>query len=153
MLQELILREAEERDLPEIIRLLSEDELESSREFLSNPLLKSYQVAFQEIMEDKHQMLCVLEYRDHIIGTCHLTVIPYLSFKGSRRLNIEDFHVDKRVQGQGIGTWMMQKAISIGREKRCKIIQLTTNKSRSNAITFCKDLGFKATHEGMKLYL
>lgn len=33
------------------------------------------------------------------------------------------------------------------------IIQLTTNKERPEALRFYEKLGFKATHEGMKLYL
>jgi len=33
------------------------------------------------------------------------------------------------------------------------IIQLTTNKKRVDAKRFYEQLGFEATHEGMKLYL
>ena len=33
------------------------------------------------------------------------------------------------------------------------MVQLTTNKSRTEARTFYEKLGFEATHEGMKLYL
>jgi GNAT superfamily N-acetyltransferase len=56
-------------------------------------------------------------------------------------------------QGQGVGTWMIQKAIDLGKKKGCKIIQLTTNKKRSRAKVFYERLGFTPTHEGMKLYL
>lgn len=79
--------------------------------------------------------------------------MPSLSFQGSRRLNLENIHIDKRHQGQGVGTWMIQQAIAIGCEKGCKIIQLTTNKKRSRAKSFYEKLGFVASHEGMKLYL
>ena len=79
--------------------------------------------------------------------------MPSLSFKGSWRLNIENIHVDKRFQNQGVATWMLQKAMDLGRERGCKIVQLTTNKKRSRAKVFYEKLGFIATHEGMKLYL
>jgi ribosomal protein S18 acetylase RimI-like enzyme len=153
MLTDLILRSAEETDLPEIVRLFREDELGATREVLSDPLPQSYHHAFQEIQEDKNQTLLVVEHKEKVIGTCLITVMSSLSFKGSRRLNLENIHVDKSLQGQGVGTWMIEKAIAIGREKGCKIIQLTTNKKRLSAKAFYEKLGFVATHEGMKIYL
>ena len=153
MLDNLILRTADKRDLPQLVRLLAEDALGTTREVLTEPLSENYHLAFQEITEDKNQTLLVVEYDHTVIGSCHLTVIPSLSFQGSRRLTLENIHIDKRYQGQGIGTWMIEQALALGREKGCKIIQLTTNKERFRAIAFYKKLGFKATHEGMKLYL
>ena len=153
MLNDLILRPATASDVPEVIRLMCEDELGATRESLSNPLAQSYMLAFQEIAKDKHQSLLVVEHKGKTIGTCHLTFIPSLSFKGSKRLNIENVHISKPVQGQGIGTWMLQKAITLGREKGCKIVQLTTHKKRTLAKAFYEKLGFEASHEGMKLYI
>lgn len=151
-LNNLILRNAKKEDLQDIIRLYMEDELGVTRESLSNPLLPSYQEAFLTIQEDKNQTLFVIEYHQEIIGTCHLTFMPSLSFKGSMRLNLENIHIDKRFQNQGVGTWMLEKAIAMGKQKKCKIIQLTTNKNRTKAKIFYEKLGFQATHEGLKLY-
>ncbi|MBP6952306.1 MAG: GNAT family N-acetyltransferase [Alphaproteobacteria bacterium] len=153
MLKTLSLRHATEADLPEIVCLLAEDELGSTREFLSDPLLPSYRRAFHAIMEDKNQVILVVDYHEKVIGICHLTFMPSLSFKGSWRLNIENIHIDKKFQNQGVGTWMLQKAIHKGREKGCNIVQLTTNKIRSRSKIFYEKLGFTASHEGMKLYL
>lgn len=153
MLHDLTLRPATINDLPEIVRLLCEDELGVARESFSDPLLPSYYEAFQEITEDKNQLLLVVESENKILGTCHLTFMPSLSFKGSKRLNIENIHVCKHVQGQGIGTWMIEKATLIAKEKGCKIVQLTTHTKRVRAKAFYEKLGFKASHEGMKLYL
>lgn len=146
----LAIRPAEEKDLPDIIRLFAEDELGSTRESLSNPLHPSYHQAFQAITQDKNQALMVVTDNEKVIGTCHLTFIPSLSFKGSWRLNIENLHVDKTVQSQGVGTWMLQQAIKMGKAKGCKFVQLTTNKKRVRAKSFYEKLGFVATHEGMK---
>ncbi len=153
MLNHLTLRPATASDVPNIVQLLYEDEIGITREFLSDPLLPSYYEAFQDITEDKNQILLVVEYKDEIVGTCQLTCIPSLSYKGSKRLNIENVHVKKRVQGQGVGTWMIKKAIELGRERGCKSMQLTTNKRRPHAKAFYEKLGFKASHEGMKLSL
>lgn len=153
MLKTLSLRRATATDLPEIVRLLIEDELGATRECLSDPLLPGYRKAFQAIIEDKNQAILVVDYNEKVIGACHLTFMPSLSFKGSWRLNIENIHVDKKFQNQGVGTWMLQKAIHKGREKGCKIVQLTTNKKRFHSKIFYEKLGFIASHEGMKLYL
>lgn len=150
---ELTLRFAEKKDLPEMIRLLIEDELGATREHFSDPLLASYREAFRAIRKDNNQALLIVEYQNQVIGSCHLTFTPSLSFKGSWRLNIENIHIDKKFQNQGVGTWMLQRAMDLGRERGCKIVQLTTNKKRFRAQAFYKKLGFEATHEGMKLYL
>lgn len=153
MPNDLTLRPASINDLPDIIEILNDDELGATRESLTNPLLPCYYQAFQEILEDKNQILLIVESKNKVIGTCHLTFMPSLSFKGSKRLNIENIHVGKHFQGQGIGTWMIEKAIVLGQEKGCKIVQLTTNKKRVRAKVFYEKLGFTASHEGMKLYL
>ncbi|HUX79082.1 MAG TPA: GNAT family N-acetyltransferase [Alphaproteobacteria bacterium] len=153
MPNDLTLRPATTNDLPNIIRLICDDELGVTRESFTDPLLRSYYQAFQEITEDKNQMLLVVESQNKVIGTCHLTFMPSLSSKGAKRLNLENIHVGKHFQGQGIGTWMIEKVIVLGQEKGCKIIQLTTNKKRVSAKAFYEKLGFTASHEGMKLYL
>lgn len=153
MLNSLIFRPGEEKDLAAIIRLFVADDLGANRELLSEPISQSYTRAFHEIMADKSHHLLVVEFEQQIIGTCHLTVLPSLSFQGSRRLNVENVHIDKKFQNQGVGSLMIQKAIGIGKDKGCKIIQLTTNKKRVLAKTFYEKQGFIASHEGMKLYL
>jgi len=44
----------------------------------------------------------------------------------------------------------VEKAIATGKERSCKVVQLTTNKKRTQAKSFYEKLGFKATHDGMK---
>jgi hypothetical protein len=39
------------------------------------------------------------------------------------------------------------------RNRKCRIVQLTTDKRRSDAHRFYESLGFVASHEGMKLLL
>ena len=48
---------------------------------------------------------------------------------------------------------MIEFAVNWGFDQGATIIQLTTNKERPDALRFYEKLGFKATHEGMKLYL
>ena len=48
---------------------------------------------------------------------------------------------------------MFEWATQVCKEKGAHLIQLTTDKKRPKAIQFYKDLGFNASHEGMKLHL
>jgi ribosomal protein S18 acetylase RimI-like enzyme len=68
-------------------------------------------------------------------------------------MNIEAVRISKDFQGHGFGKYMINKAIEIAKKNDVKIVQLTTNKIRVKAKKFYEDLGFKASHEGMKLYL
>jgi ribosomal protein S18 acetylase RimI-like enzyme len=149
----VIMRPATRADLVEIVRLLADDELGSGRERLAEPLPAGYEQAFATIETDPNNELIVAEQGGVVVGTMQLTVIPSLSFQGSRRLQIESVRVDGRYRNQGIGRLMMEWAIERAREKNCRLVQLTTHKSRTDAHRFYARLGFVASHEGMKLDL
>lgn len=146
-------RKATLNDLPRLIELLLEDELGSSRESRSSELDGGYIKAFHKIDSDPNQYLMVVENGDEIIGTCHLTIMPSLTFIGSTRMQIEAVRVAGKYRGQKIGSWMFDQAISYAKENDVSIVQLTTNKKRPKAKHFYEKLGFEASHEGMKLYL
>jgi len=82
-----------------------------------------------------------------------LTFTPSISFQGGRRCTVESVRVDAAHRGQGIGHRMMLWAIERAKEKNCISVQLTTNHDRSDAHRFYADLGFTASHVGMKLKL
>jgi N-acetylglutamate synthase-like GNAT family acetyltransferase len=146
-------RKARVADLPRLIELLLEDELGASRESKSAESDKNYTKAFHKIDSDSNQYLMVVENGDEIIGTCHLTIMPSLTFIGSTRMQIEAVRVAGKYRGQKIGSWMFDQAISCAKEHDVSIIQLTTNKKRPKAKHFYEKLGFESSHEGMKLYL
>lgn len=146
-------RKATIEDLRPIINLLLEDELGQTRESKMSGLDPRYVDAFHQIDGDQNQYLMVVEGVDEIIGTCHLTIMPSLTFTGKTRMQIEAVRVSGKYRGKKIGEWMMQQAIAYGKEHGATIIQLTTNKKRPRAKTFYKGLGFEPSHEGMKLYL
>lgn len=127
-----------------------EDELGKSREHMGQDIDESYIKAFEQIAADPNQYLIVVESGGSIVGTCHLTIMPSLTFKGSTRMQIEAVRVSQSVRGQKIGEWMMREAFAYGKYRGAAIIQLTTNKKRPRAKQFYERLGLVATHEGMK---
>jgi GNAT superfamily N-acetyltransferase len=53
----------------------------------------------------------------------------------------------------GIGQQLIEWAIGRARQRGCRIIQLTSDKSRTDAIRFYERLGFVSSHEGLKRHL
>lgn len=79
-------RKAQIGDLTEIIKLLADDKLGRTREQTGNEVAQEYLDAFAKIDSDPNQYLMVLENDGEVIGTCHLTLMPSLTFSGSTRL-------------------------------------------------------------------
>jgi ribosomal protein S18 acetylase RimI-like enzyme len=146
-------RRAAREDLPEIVRLLSDDFLGRARERYENPLPESYIKAFEEIEADKNNELIVAETGGEILGTLQITFTPSISFQGGKRATIESVRVDEKYRRRGIGKKLMLWAIKRAREENCFAVQLTTNAERADAHRFYENLGFKGSHLGMKLYL
>lgn len=139
-------------DLPRLLELLADDALGKNREAVgSNETC--YVQAFEAIDRDSNQHLLVGELEGKVIAMLQLTFIPGLSRRGALRANIEAVRVDSALRGKGIGNWLMREAIHLARERGCSLIQLTSDKSRTDAHRFYDRLGFVGSHEGFKLKL
>jgi GNAT superfamily N-acetyltransferase len=147
------LRRAVRDDLTQIIALLADDALGAEREELTQPLADPYTRAFETIDADPNQELVVAHADGAIVGVLQLTFVPYLTHRGSWRAQIEGVRVHSSHRGTGTGTEMLQWAIARARERGCRIVQLTTDKRRPDALRFYESLGFRSTHEGLKLDL
>lgn len=150
---ELKYRSANFEDLESLVALLSNDLLGRKREDASVPLNSAYIEAFEAIVRDLNNELLVVELENSLVGMLQITFIPYLTHIGSWRCLIEGVRIHTDYRGQGFGEKIFEYAIEQARNKGCKIVQLTSDKQRPDAIRFYKKLGFKATHEGFKLVL
>jgi len=146
----LVFRKALGIDLPEIVRLLADDELGMKRED-GNGELSSYRSAFLDIDADPNQLLCVVESDGQVVGTLQLTFIPGLSRGGAKRGQIEAVRVARDRRNEGIGRAMFDWAIEKCHVENCSLVQLTTDKARPDAHRFYESSGFEASHVGYKL--
>ena len=147
-------RKATRNDVNEIVQMIADDELGKTRENFQIPLPVAYLQAFENIDKDPNQELIVVENeKSEIIGTLQLSFIQYLTYRGGIRAQIEAVRIRKDHRGLGLGKTMFEWAIVQSRKRNAHLIQLTTDKKRPKAIKFYEDLGFKATHEGMKMHL
>ena len=150
----MILRRARREDVPAIVGLLQDDFLGATRESPKGAALPdSYYAAFDAIERDPNVELVVAEAEGRVVGTFQMTILTHMSFRGSRSAQLENVHVAADRRGRGAGREMMEWAIARARQKSCARVQLTTNKARKDAHRFYERLGFRATHEGMKLAL
>ena len=149
----IVFRSALLADVPAIVALLADDELGSQRENIGMPLDPRYVDAFQAIEADANQRLVVVADGDEIIGTLQLSFIPGIARMGSWRGQIEAVRIAAHRRDSGLGQKMFDWAISECRSRGCNLVQLTTDKSRTDAHRFYEKLGFKASHEGYKLAL
>ena len=149
----MIFRKAIKKDISTIVKMIADDELGITRENFKIPLPPEYSKAFENIVTDNNQELIVVEdENEEVIGTLQLTFIQYLTYRGGIRAQIEAVRIRKDKRGLGIGKEMFQWAINRAMEKKAHVLQLTTDKKRPEAIKFYEDLGFKQSHEGMKIH-
>lgn len=147
------MRRATAADLPGIVALLADDDLGRGREDASPAGLPRYRAAFAELERDPNQMPVVVVEGAQVIGYLQITFIPGLSRQGMWRGLIESVRIDKARRGQKLGEALMGYAIDQCRARGCKLVQLTTDKTRADAHRFYARLGFVTSHEGMKLSL
>lgn len=146
-------RTATRDDLPTMVALIADDQLGQARDDAGLPLDQRYLDAFAAIERDPNQILAVVEQAGAIIGCLQITFIPGVSRRGAWRGQIESVRVARAKRSGGIGTAMFEWAIEECRRRGCSLVQLYTDKSRKDAHRFYERLGFKASHEGMKLAL
>ena len=149
----LIVRRAKRTDLAAIIALLADDALGTRREQPGPPLHPRYQQAFDAIDRDPNQFLVVAVAGDRVVGCLQLSLVPGLSRVGMRRGQIESVRVASSMRGSGLGRRLIDWAIQECRSRGCGLVQLTTDKSRADAIRFYESVGFVSSHEGLKLQL
>lgn len=168
-----LIRRATKSDVPRLVSLLRDDALGAGREGSGAEEVAGYQHAFGLIDADPNQLLIAIDdvtngSDNHhaggqtqpsdarstaIVGTLQLTLIPSLSRRGSTRLQIEAVRIGTHAQGLGLGTAVFDWAHNCGRRFGASLAQLTTDKSRTDAQRFYAQLGYEASHEGLKLDL
>ncbi|MFV0798871.1 GNAT family N-acetyltransferase [Brucella anthropi] len=149
----IAIRKAAAADVAAIVAMLADDALGAQREDASLPLRDSYRSAFVAIDSDPNQLLAVVEHDGEVIGCMQISFIPGLSRMGMWRGQIESVRIASHIRGGGVGRQMIVWAIEQCRERGCGLVQLTTDKSRSDALRFYQSLGFTDSHEGLKLSL
>jgi ribosomal protein S18 acetylase RimI-like enzyme len=150
-MSQIILRPARGDDVAAIIAMLADDHLGRARERLENPLPTLYYDAFERLSRDPNIQLMVAEEGGNVVGCLQLCILPGLSSQGASRGLIEDVRVASDRRSRGIGEQLVQWAVSEARSKGCKLVELLTHHTRSDAQRFYERLGFARSHVGMTI--
>lgn len=145
------LRRATAADLPALVALLADDPLGRAREAAHD--LQPYRRAFAMIEADPNQLLVTVTALGEVVATLQLTLLPGLSRGGALRMQIEAVRVRADQRGRGMGAALLTWALDEARRRGCDLVQLTTDRSRADALRFYERLGFVASHDGLKLAL
>lgn len=149
-MSEAVFRRATAADVPAIVALLADDVLGAARESPGDP---AYDAAFAAIAADANQLLAVADLGGRIVGCLQISFIPGISHRGAWRGQVESVRIGADQRGSGLGRRMMAWSMEQCRARGCRLVQLTTDKSRADARRFYESLGFVASHEGMKIRL
>ena len=149
----VVFRRARGDDLAVVVALLADDELGRERETSGAVLDEAYRAAFEAIDRDPNQLLAIAERSGRVIAVLQLTFIPGITHRGMWRGQIEGVRVAGDQRGSGVGRAFLQWAIGECRKRGCGLVQLTSDKRRTDAQRFYHALGFRPTHEGYKLAL
>jgi GNAT superfamily N-acetyltransferase len=145
------LRRATSADLPALVALLADDPLGRTRE---DPVdLAPYERSFAQIDADPHQLLVVGASGDDVVAMLQLSFLPGLSRRGALRAQVEGVRVRADRRGRGTGAALIGWAIEEARDRGCAVVQLTSDRSRTDAHRFYERLGFVDSHAGLKLAL
>jgi ribosomal protein S18 acetylase RimI-like enzyme len=148
---QIIVRPARRDDVAAIITMLADDHLGRARERLEEPLPEIYHEAFERLSRDPGIQLVVAEEGGRVVGCLQLCILPGLSSQGASRGLIEDVRVASDRRSRGIGEQLVQWAVGEARERGCKLVELLTHHTRTDAQRFYERLGFARSHVGMTI--
>lgn len=155
-MSDLSFRDATPADIPTMIELSHAGDARGAETPPLDPASLTdprYRAAFDAIAADPAHRLVVAERDGEVVGTLQITFIPGLPNFGMKRGLLENVHIRADLRGGGYGSQMVQWAVERCREAGCGMIQLTSNKVRTDAHRFYRKLGFAQSHEGFKLRL
>ncbi len=138
MNQHLHLRKAHKNDIPGILHLYSQLEIDDGQ-ILD---LKDAEKIFTKFSHYPNYHLYVAELDKAIIGSFALLIMDNIGHMGAPSAVVEDVVVEPTMQRKGVGRKMMEHAIMLAREAQCYKLTLSANIKRERAHAFYQSLGF-----------
>jgi GNAT superfamily N-acetyltransferase len=136
---EVEIREALVGDLPHILSLYSQPEMDDG---MVLPLEQAEGI-LNRIKSYPDYNVYAAVYKQEIVGTFALLIMDNLAHMGAPSGIVEDVAVKRGMQGMGIGRQMMGFAMNVCRGKGCYKLVLSSNMKREKAHLFYEKLGFE----------
>ena len=143
-------RDAMLEDLPDVVRLLSDDVYGATREVEALPLDPRYVAGFAAMVAQGGRLVLTVD-DGAIVGCLQLNILYGVAAMGSCVAQIEGVRVASARRSKGIGRAMIGHVVGLARAAGCRTVQLTTRVERADAQRFYERLGFARSHAGYKL--
>lgn len=150
-MNQVIIRRAEERDIPRLLELYRQLSLDPTAE-VPEPSLEACRKALSAIYDSPGRELLVAEEDGQVVGTATLLITPSLIHGARPWAVVEHVVVEEKLRSRGIGRELMEYAAKKAGVAGCYKMMLCSNKKRQDAHRFYRSLGFTATHEGFHRY-
>ena len=139
MTDSLTFRPAIEPDLPEVLRLYAQPDMDDA-EIL--PLADATQIWARMAAYPNYKLYVALQ-GTQVVGTLALLIMDNLGHLGAPSAVVEDVAVDPAWQGHGIGKAMLRHAIALAAQSGCYKLALSSNLKREKAHAFYDSLEFE----------
>lgn len=149
----LRIRRATGGDLDAVLEILYDDPISRERGDEADAADRpAYERALREILGDaRNELLVVVDVAGGMVGTMQLTTIPGLARRGTTRLLVEAVRVSPEARSSGIGSAMMTWVTEVAAPAAgARMVQLTSDASRTDARRFYLRMGFTDSHVGFK---
>jgi ribosomal protein S18 acetylase RimI-like enzyme len=137
---DLILREATDDDLPQVLALYAQPGLDDG-DVLS--VEQAREVFAQFARYPSYRLFVAGDSAGCVLGSYALLVMHNLAHRGTPSAVVEDVVVDQACRSQGIGRRMMDHARVMAREVGAYKLALSSNLKRERAHAFYESLGFQ----------
>jgi GNAT superfamily N-acetyltransferase len=135
----LIIREAGIKDLPDILALYKQPDMDNG-EVLP---IEQAETIFKKMEAYPDYKIYIAISGGEVVGTFALAIMDNLAHMGTPSGLIEDVVVKTEWQGKGIGKQMMKYAMEYCKKYGCYKVVLSSNLKREKAHCFYESLGFK----------
>lgn len=135
---DVIIRKADQKDLPEILGLYAQPQMDGERTLS----IEAAERIFEKIRQYPAYDVFVAETEEGVVGTFALLIMDNLAHMGAPSAVIEDVNVAPSCQGLGIGTRIMEFAMARAREAGCYKLVLSSARDRIDPHRFYRKLGF-----------
>lgn len=138
MENKLIIRKAIKTDIPDIIKLIKE--LAEFEKLLN--MVEITEANLEKVLfgDEKFVEVLIAEYDDELAGQA-LFFKNFSTFVGKPGIYLEDLYIKPEYRGKGIGKALLQKIISIAKERDYGRVEWCVLDWNKTAIDFYKSLG------------
>ena len=139
MNKDIVCRVAEVQDIPAILKLYSQPEIDDGT-ILS---IAEAEAIFHRTSMYPSYSLFVAELTGQVVGTFALLIMDNIGHLGAPSAIIEAVAVAPAFQKMGIGRSMMNHAFDIAKQNGCYKVTLSAHLKRNDAHKFYESIGFE----------